>query len=169
MDTINSHAHLRPLWRCLVLLPHFNTGRGTNSAFTPSDRSRSSPLELCNHCELAANAPSSAKPISPPDGVADKSYYCYVDFQNRIYEVNWTNKAQYPNLSSFPETDGTVHKVNLSDEVNKAFAGSILLNYGTEMDVFDVCTLSRFRSSSWPAQTIFQDSASSTSLKCSKR
>ncbi|KAI7321540.1 hypothetical protein KC326_g2145 [Hortaea werneckii] len=104
----------------------------TNSAFTPSDGSHSSPLELCNRCELAVNALSSAKPISPPDGVAGESYYCYVDFQNRIYEVNWTNEAQYPNLSSFPEVDGTVHTVPLSDELTKAYAASVLLNYGTD-------------------------------------
>ncbi|RMY82612.1 hypothetical protein D0861_07813 [Hortaea werneckii] len=66
------------------------------------------------------------------NGAAGESYYCYVDFRNRICEVNWTNTAQYPGLSSFPKVDGTVHNVPLSDEVAKAFAGSDLLNYGTD-------------------------------------
>ncbi|RMY76148.1 hypothetical protein D0864_09705 [Hortaea werneckii] len=38
----------------------------------------------------------------------------------------------YPNLSSFPEVEGTVHKVPLSEEVAKAFAESVFLNYGTD-------------------------------------
>ncbi|GAB1735531.1 hypothetical protein NU219Hw_g4109t1 [Hortaea werneckii] len=93
---------------------------------------RSPSSEPCHYCGLTVNAPSSANPISPPDGVAGEPYYCYVDFQRRIYEVSWTNKAQYPDLSSFPEVEGTVHTVPLSDEVTKAFAESVLLNYGTD-------------------------------------
>ncbi|KAI7456623.1 hypothetical protein KC368_g6 [Hortaea werneckii] len=39
---------------------------------------------------------------------------------------------QYPDLSSFPEVEGTVHTVSLSDEVAKAYAESVLVNFGTD-------------------------------------
>lgn len=84
MDTISPRTHLRSFWRCLALLPYFSTSHVRNSAFTPCDGSRSSPVEFCKHCELTVNSPSPAKPISPPDGAAGESYCCYVDFQNRI-------------------------------------------------------------------------------------
>lgn len=49
-----------------------------------------------------------------------------------MHEIQWTNTAQYPNLSSFPEFDGTSNKVTLSDAMAKAFAASTLINYGTD-------------------------------------
>lgn len=133
MDIIFPHTHLRPLWRCLKLLPYLNPAHEHSSALFRYSGSCLVPLDACHRCAPTTDVPPLAQPISPPVKAAGEPYYsCYVDFRSRIHEIHWTDSRQYPNISRFPAIDGTVNTVVLSDAMAKAYAASTLLNYGTD-------------------------------------
>lgn len=133
MDTILAHVHLRGLSDCLRAFLAITPAHEYSSALFRHDESCSALNEACQNCALKADAPSQARPISPPFNPAGESHYsCYLDFHSRIYQIFWSNAAQYPNLSRFPKVDGTVHLVALSDTMTKVLAASVLLDYGTD-------------------------------------